>query len=296
MKILRTPDASFDNLEDYPFAPHYLEVGVEKIRMHYVEEGPADGPIILLLHGEPSWSYLYRKMIPILANAGYRTLAPDLIGFGKSDKPAEQADYTYARHLAWLGDWVRQMDLQNIILFCQDWGGLLGLRILAAESERFQKIVVANTALPTGNVAMPQAFTNWVNFSKNTPTFHISQIIDKGTVSTLSPAVLQAYDAPFPDDRYKAGARIFPSLVPVTLENPEALNNQKAWGVLATLKLPMLTLFSDSDPITKGVEKIFQQIVPGTKGQAHNIIEQGGHFLQEDKGEEIAQQMLQWLA
>lgn len=295
MKTLRTPDDRFDQLEDFPFAPHYLDVGDDKIRMHYVEEGPSDGQVVLLLHGEPSWSYLYRKMIPLFAAQGYRTIAPDLIGFGKSDKPTEQSNYTYARHLDWLADFVHQLNLQKIILFCQDWGGLLGLRLLTAEPERFDKIVVANTTLPTGNIEMPKAFKDWVYFSQNSPDFVISAVLNMATVSTLSPQVLHAYDAPFPDESYKAGARSFPGLVPATLDNPESSNNQEAWKVLAQLDKPMLTLFSDSDPIMKGGEKVFQKIVPGTQSQPHTIIEQAGHFLQEDKGAEIAKKVLDWL-
>lgn len=292
MNPLRTPDKRFENIPDFPFSPHYVEV--DGPRMHYVDEGQGD-EIVLMLHGEPSWSYLYRKMVPVFSKAGFRAIAPDLIGFGKSDKLPEKSDYTFQKHVDWVTAFVRQLDLTNITLFCQDWGGLIGLRIAAENPDRFSRIVAANTGLPIGNIKMPEAFMKWREFSQKAPHFDIGRLIQQATVSELPPEVVAAYDAPFPDDTYKAGARIFPSLVPITPDDPAVPANRAAWAVLMQWQKPFLTLFSDADPITKGGEKFFQQVVPGAKGQPHEIIEQAGHFLQEDKGEEIAGKVVEWV-
>ncbi|MEL6925024.1 MAG: haloalkane dehalogenase [Bacteroidota bacterium] len=287
-----TPTDRFASLEDYPFRENFTKVD-DDLRMHYVDEG--EGPVILLLHGEPSWSYLYRKMIPVLVEAGFRCVAPDLIGFGKSDKPNEAQQYTYANHLKWTGTLLQQLSLNEINLFCQDWGGLIGLRLVAAEPARFASICAANTLLPTGQQKPNEAFTNWQQFSQQTPVFPVGNIINMATSTALSDAVVAAYDAPFPDETYKVGARVFPAIVPVESDDPEAINNQAAWKVLKQWKKPFLTLFSDSDPITKGGERLFQKLIPGAAGQPHTIIEKAGHFLQEDKGEEIAEKMAAWL-
>ncbi len=292
--ILSTPENRFQNLPDYPFQPHYLEVD-DGLRMHYVDEGDHAGAIVLLLHGEPSWSFLYRKMIPLFVEAGYRVIAPDLIGFGKSDKPAHRDDYTYAQHLIWTDTLIQKLDLNNISLFCQDWGGLIGLRLAAENQDRFANIVAANTILPTGDVAPNEAFLKWQHFSQTVPEFPVAQTINRATVTELSEEIMAAYDAPFPDESYKEGARIFPALVPTSPNDPETNANRAAWQTLMQWKKPFLTLFSDSDPIMKGLEKIFQSMIPGAKGQPHEIIVGGGHFLQEDKGEEIAEKMIQWL-
>lgn len=294
MNCLTTPTSSFENLSDYPFQANYIEVG-NGMKMHYLDEGKKDNPVILLLHGEPSWSYLYRKMIPILVNGGFRAIAPDLIGFGKSDKPTQQSDYTYERHLNWTKEILTQLDLNDITLFCQDWGGLIGLRLVTQFPDRFSKIVAANTILPTGITPPSTAFMKWRAFSQRANPFPVGQILQNATVSDLSPEVIAAYDAPFPDETYKAGAKIFPELVPIYSSEPEAVNNKAAWEVLFKWHKPFLTLFSDSDPIMAGLEKIFQKMIPGAKGQPHQIIEGAGHFLQEDKGEEIAEIMVSWL-
>ena len=286
MKILRTPEERFENLPDYPFKPNYNQVSPE-IRMHYLDEGNPEGNVVLLLHGEPSWSYLYRKMIPILADAGFRVIAPDFIGFGKSDKPSEQSDYTYQSHIEWMTSFIEQLDLKGINLFCQDWGGLIGLRLATAMEDRFDRIMASNTALPIGNVQMPESFMQWLEFSKSSPKFDIGKVIDKGTVFELSEEVIAAYNAPFPSEEHKAGARIFPSLVPISSENPEAANNQAAWGKLMQWNKPFLTVFGDSDPIMKGAEKFFIQVIPGAKGQPHSHVH-AGHFSQEDQGDELA--------
>ena len=294
MRYLRTPDSRFENLPGYDFKPHYLNLS-DGLRMHYVDENPSEKEVVLLLHGEPSWSYLYRKMIPVFVDAGFRVIAPDLVGFGKSDKPVEVSDYTYSSHLSWLGTFIEQLNLQNIHLFCQDWGGLLGLRLALQMEERFTSITAANTFLPTGAQPPNEAFEKWKTFAANVPEFPVGVIIDRATTSELSPEIIAAYDAPFPDESYKAGARIFPALVPVNLDDPQSDANKKAWKAYSNWTKPFLTLFSDSDPIMRGGEKVFQSIVSGAKGQPHEIIENGGHFLQEDKGEEIAKKVLAFI-
>ncbi|MCP4122100.1 MAG: haloalkane dehalogenase [Bacteroidetes bacterium] len=287
MKILRTPDERFQNLPGFPFDPNYVELN-DGLRMHYLDEGPTDGEVVLLLHGEPSWSYLYRKMIPGIVEAGYRVIAADLIGFGRSDKPTEQSDYTYQFHVDWMKEFLQRTGLKNITLFCQDWGGLIGLRILAEESHLFKRVIAANTILPSGDTPPNQPFLDWQLFSQKSPKFDVGTVLQKATVSHLTDDVVAAYNAPFPDDSYKAGARIFPTLVPTRPDDPAAAPNRKAWASLMKLNIPFLTAFSDSDPIMRGLDKVFHKMIPGTKGQAHTTIEAGGHFLQEDKGEELA--------
>lgn len=287
MNVLRTPDERFAALTDFPFAPHYLTVtdaDGTPLRVHYVDEGAHDGATILLMHGEPSWSYLYRKMITPLAAKGYRVVAPDLVGFGRSDKPAERADYTYERHVAWMSAWLQALNLRDITLFCQDWGGLIGLRLVAAFPERFSRLVIANTGLPRGTGSSP-GFDQWLAFSQNTPEFPVGAIVSRGTVRELSAAEVAAYDAPFPDESYKEGARQFPTLVPVTPTHPSVQENLAAWKVLEAFDKPVLTAFSDSDPITRGGEAVFIKRVPGAKGQQHTIVSGAGHFLQEDQPE-----------
>lgn len=291
MDYLRTPDDRFDGLDGYDFAPNYVEVDDTEgahLRVHYLDEGPSDADPVLCMHGEPTWSYLYRKMIPVLTGAGHRVIAPDQIGFGRSDKPTERSDYTYARHVKWMGDTVRQLDLTGITLVCQDWGGLVGLRLWAEMPERFARIVVANTALPTGDQPMGPAFAAWREFSQTVEDFNAGRIVFGGTTKKISEAEIAAYNAPYPDDSYKAGARQFPMLVPDTPQNPETEANRAAWGVLRTLDTPLLTAFGADDKIMAGVDGIFQKLVPGAEGQAHTILPEAGHFLQEDVGPELA--------
>jgi len=287
MEILRTPGDRFADLADYPYDPNYLMCG--ELRIHYVDQGNSDDETVLMLHGEPSWSYLYRKMIPIIANAGHRVIVPDLVGFGKSDKLANQEDYTYQRHVDWMADLVLKLDLKNITLFCQDWGGLIGLRIAAEHEDRFKRILAANTFLPTGDYRSPDAFIEWQQFSQKTPVFKVGEIIASACVSDISDDIRKAYDAPFPGEEYKAGARRFPMLVPIKPDDPASNSNRKAWEVLKKWDKPFLTAFSDSDPITRGGDAYFHKLIPGTKGQAHTTIIGAGHFLQEDKGEELAE-------
>lgn len=288
MKILRTPDERFASLPDYPFAPNYLEIGAA--RMHYLDEGAKDAvETVLMLHGEPSWSFLYRKMIPVVARAGCRVVAPDLLGFGKSDKFADAEDYSYAVHVGSIKTLIERLGLQQITLVCQDWGGLIGLRVAAENSGRFARILAANTGLPTGDEEMPKAFKLWLAFSQKMPVLPISRIIKMGCKTSFSRAVAAAYEAPFPDKSYKMGARVFPALVPVTPDDPASEANRAAWEVLRQWNKPFLTAFSDGDPITRGAERKFQQLVPGARNQPHTIIKDAGHFLQEDKGEVLAQ-------
>jgi haloalkane dehalogenase len=293
MTALRTPDDRFANLPGYAFAPHYVEI--DGLRVHYVDEGPRDAAPVLLLHGEPSWCYLYRKMVPPITAAGHRAVAPDFIGFGRSDKLPEIADYTYQRHVDMIATFIQQLDLGNITLVCQDWGGLIGLRVAAEHEDRFARIVAANTFLPTGDTNPGEAFMRWRTFATTAPEFHIGRIIQGGTVTTLPDDVVAAYDAPFPDDTYKAGARAWPALVPITPDDPASAPNRKAWEVLEKWEKPFLCAFSDSDPITKNADKALLARVPGTKGQPHTTITGAGHFLQEDKGEELAQVVVDWL-
>ena len=301
MNILRTPDERFDALPDYSFAPKYLEIPSgdgAMLRVHYLDEGPREASeTVLLLHGEPSWSYLYRHMIPGLVAAGFRVVAPDLVGFGKSDKPAARSDYTYATHVAWLeATLFGQLDLSGITLFCQDWGGLLGLRMVAAHPDRFDRVVVANTGLPTGMGTPSDAFLAWQNFSQTSPVFPIGMIVNGGTVRDLSEGEVAAYDAPFPDETFKEGARQFPALVPSLPDDPERAANEAAWEVLRTFEKPFLVAFSDSDPVTGGTDGVFHREVPGTKGQAHTTIVGGGHFLQEDCPQELVQVLTTFIA
>jgi haloalkane dehalogenase len=284
--LLRTPDERFANLPGYPFAPRYLTV--EGVRVHYIDEGSVDAPPMLLMHGEPSWSYLYRKMIPIITTAGYRAIAPDLVGFGRSDKPAAREDYTYQRHVDWMRGLLLGLDLRDITLVCQDWGGLIGLRLVAEHMDRFARVAAANTGLPTGDQPMSRAFMAWQAASQSAETMDIGAIIRLGCATELAPEVLAAYEAPFPDERYKAGARQFPLLVPTRPDDPASAANRQAWEALKRFDKPFLTAFSDGERITRGGDKLFQELIPGAAGQPHVTITGARHFLQEDRGEELA--------
>jgi haloalkane dehalogenase len=298
MKTLRTPDERFENLQGYPYEPNYTEVPDGEggtLRIHFVDEGPSDADPVLLMHGEPSWSYLYRKMIPIIVDAGYRAVAPDLAGFGRSDKPGDRNDYTYQRHVAWMQAWLYKMDMGSITLVCQDWGGLIGLRLVADNPDRFARVVAANTGLPTGDRPVTEAFLKWRKFSQETPEFDIGFLLQGATQTELSEDILTAYRAPFPDDSYKEGARIFPSLVPISPDDPAAPANRKAWEVLSVFEKPFLTAFSDHDPVTAGGDTVLQKLIPGAKGQPHTTIKGGGHFLQEDCGEEFARVVVDFI-
>jgi haloalkane dehalogenase len=299
MKVLRTPEDRFANLCDFPYEPRYREVPLregESLRIHYIDAGPATAQPVLLMHGEPSWSYLYRKMIPLILQAGHRVIAPDLVGFGRSDKPADRREYTYNRHVQWMRSWLDQLDLYGVTLVCQDWGGLIGLRLVADRPDCFSRVVAANTGLPTGDAKISDAFLTWRNYSQEVPEFNVGFIIQMGCQSTLPDDVITAYNAPFPDETYKEGARIFPSLVPISPDDPAAPANREAWEVLSNFKKPFLTAFSDGDPITRGGESVFQKRIPGAKEQPHATIKGGGHFLQEDCGEEFAEVVIDFIS
>jgi haloalkane dehalogenase len=329
MEFLRTPDECFAGLSGYNFAPHYFDVSAAdgtKLRLHYLDEGPRDGELILCLHGQPSWSFLYRKMIPLLTAAGYRVLAPDLIGFGRSDKPTRLEDYSYAGHVDWLCQWLVGLDLKDLTLVCQDWGGLIGLRAVGQHPDRFARLVIANTGLPDSKMvpeamsemlgqiyptlpvpdaAMvveqfqaggPGAFLYWVKYASECPTFSVRDVF-KILSRFEDPAVLDGYAAPFPDDRYIAGARRFPSLVPLLPHHkPEREANDRAWAVLERFEKPVLTAFADNDPVTRGGEKVFQERVPGARGRTHVTIANGGHFLQELQPEALSKAIVDFMA
>jgi len=299
MEFLRTDDSCFDNLPDFNFSPNYRMVDdseAGQLRVHYLDEGPKDAAPILLLHGEPSWCFLYRKLIPILVQAGHRIIVPDLIGFGRSDKPSKRTDYTYQRHVDWMKSLVLQLELKDITLVCQDWGGLIGLRLAAEDTQLYSRIVAANTMLPTGEHDPGDAFKKWQQYSQEVPIFPAGNVINGGTTNELSAAVIAAYNAPFPEEKYKEGARQFPLLVPITPDDPASAKNRAAWKVLSQWKKPFLTAFSDSDPITAGGDKLLQKLIPGTKGQKHTTIIKGGHFLQEDQGEVLAKVVVNFIS
>ena len=291
MDILRTPDDRFTGLPGYDFRPNWTEVTADDgtaLRLHHLDEGPPEADPVLCLHGEPSWSYLYRHMVGPLTAAGHRVVAPDLVGFGRSDKPAARTDYTYLRHVQWMTDWMEANELRRITLVCQDWGGLIGLRLAAEHPDRFDRLVVANTFLPHGARQPREAVLKWQLFSQETPEFDSGFVVQLGTTTDLPDDVVAAYNAPFPTDAYTAGARQFPTLVPTSPDDPASEANRAAWKVLEAWEKPVLCAFSDGDPITAGADRVFLETVPGTAGQPHVTIEGGGHFLQEDRGPELA--------
>jgi haloalkane dehalogenase len=302
MHCLRTPDDRFDQLDGWSFDPHYVEVDDgdgATLRVAYIDEGPRLGEVVLCLHGEPSWSYLYRHMVPVLVKAGLRVVAPDLVGFGRSDKPAARSDYTYARHVAWMAAALLDtagLGLTGITLVGQDWGGLIGLRLVAEHPDAFARVVTANTFLPTGDRPPNEAFLNWQRFSQTVEQFPVGFIINSGCTTDLAPEVLAGYDAPFPDETFKEGARQFPLLVPTGPDDPAAAANRAAWEGLRIWTKPWLCAFSDGDPITKGADQALLKQVPGTAGMPHTTITGAGHFLQEDKGAELAEAITAFVA
>ena len=294
MKSVRTPDERFANIADWPYEPVYTTVSAgdgtnDTLRVAHYETGPVDAAhTILVMHGEPSWSYLYRKMMKQFVAAGHRVIAPDLIGFGRSDKPLHTSDYTYERHVSWMNEWLRTNNFTNLTLVCQDWGGLVGLRLATENEDRFARIVVANTGLPLAGREPSAAFRAWQKYSQEVPNFDVGKLVNNGCATQLSAEEIAAYDAPFPDDSYKAGARIFPALYPDGADHPSNIANKKAWEVLRAWTKPFLTSFSDGDPVTGGGHTVFERDIPGAQGKPHTIIRGGGHFLQEDSGEEFA--------
>ena len=300
MQVVRTPAERFEALPDFPFAPPYVEIDDGeggRLRVHYVDEGPRDGQTVLLLHGEPSWCFLYRHIIPQLVDGGCRVIAPDLVGFGKSDKPTEKSDYTYNRHVNWMqAAIIDHLDISDATFFGQDWGGLIGLRLVAENASRFARVVISNTGLPTGDHPLTEAFMAWQHYSKTSPDFDIGRLINAATVRELLADEVAAYDAPFPDDTYKAGARIFPSLVPTAPDDPTASANRAAWEIFDWWEKPFLCCFSDRDPVTRGGDGAFLSRVPGTAGQPHETIENAHHFVQEDSPNDVARIILQAIA
>jgi haloalkane dehalogenase len=292
--ILRSEDHRFSHLKNFNFQPNYMDIidsELGTMRIHFLDEGKRENLSVILLHGEPTWSYLYRKMIPILINSGLRVIAPDLIGFGKSDKPAERKNYSYKSHINWLRQFLIKLNVHGAVLFAQDWGGLLGLRILVEAPQTFDKVMIGNTGLPTGKEDLGKDFYSWRQYSQVSESFKIGNIVDRGTVRGLTQFEIDAYDAPFPDERYKSGARQFPVLVPDSINDPEYESQKNAWEKLKKLNKPFLTCFSDHDPIMKGLEKIFIELVPGAKNQDHFITKKAGHFFQEDASEYLAKRL-----
>ncbi|MDF3341177.1 haloalkane dehalogenase [Mycolicibacterium septicum] len=300
MQTLRTPDARFGELPEFPYSPEYSDVDDGdggRLRVAWVQAGPLDADPILLLHGEPSWSFLYRRMIPILAAAGHRVVCPDLVGFGRSDKPTRIEDHSYARHVEWMRALAFDvLDLRRVTLVGQDWGGLIGLRLAAEHPNRFAGIVVANTGLPTGDIPMPEIWWQFRTAIQNLPTIDVGGFVASGCRRPVSDEVRAAYDAPFPDDSYCAGPRAMPGLVPTTPDDPASVANRSAWKVLSASSTPMLVAFGDSDPITGGMAPIFKREMRGAQGIDHPVIRDAGHFLQEDAGEELAEAIVEFLA
>jgi haloalkane dehalogenase len=294
MDILRTSDDRFTDLPGYDFTPNYVEI--DGLRVHYVDEGPRDGRIVLLLHGEPSWSFLYRHVVGPLVAAGHRAVAPDLVGFGRSDKPSDIAAHTYQAHVDWTRQVIEALDLRDITLVCQDWGGLIGLRLAAEHGDRFAAVVAANTGLMTGDFDMPEIWWRFRSFVETADELPVSFLVDAGCTTDLAPDVRAAYDAPFPDESYKAGPRAMPQLVPTSPDDPAAPACRAAWEQLTRWDKPFLTAFSDSDPITAPMGPILRKVVPGAQGRDHPTIAGAGHFLQEDAGAELGQVVADFLA
>ena len=292
MKVLRTDDSRFENLKDYNFNPNYLEINHEGVsqRMHYLDENSQSDEVVLLLHGEPSWSYLYRKMIPLLVKAGKRVIAPDLIGFGKSDKLSEREDYSYLNHIQWTSSLLTHLKLKNMILFAQDWGGLIGLRLLANAPENFSGLVVSNSGLPVG-IGSSEGFNQWLNFSQTVEDFNSGKIVNQGSMSKLNEEEVAAYNAPFPNEDYKAGPRVFPKLVPITTEHPQVKENIEAWEVLKNFDKPTIALFGEHDMAFKEQDKYIIEKIKGAEGMPHRRIN-AGHFSQENQPEELVEAIL----
>ena len=300
IEILRTPDERFAALPGYPFEPHYVDVPSgdgTTLRMHYVDEGPPGAEPVLLLHGEPSWSYLYRKMIPVLVDAGLRAVAIDLVGFGRSDKPASRDDYTYQAHIDWTWAAIDAIGLHDITLVCQDWGGLLGLRHVGEHPERFARVVAANTALPTGDHDPGDAFRAWQRYSQETPEFHVGRIVSGGCVTELAPDVVAAYDAPFPDDTLQGGCTPVPAARAHHAGRPRRAGEPRAPGSRCVASTAPSSVRSPTPTRSPAVPtRHYAPQIPGAAGQPHTTITGAGHFLQEDRGEELARVVAAFVA
>jgi len=297
VEVLKNDPSDFEGLKDWEYKEHFYTLKTEygDMNIHYIDEGSSSENTVLLLHGEPDWGYIYRKFIDPLVAAGARVVVPDLPGFGKSDKLSERSSYTYEKYVNWMETWMKDLELNNITLFGQDWGGLIGLRLVAENEDMFKNVVISNTALPTGDISAGKAFEDWKNYAQTVDNFHAGGIIKGGTVKGLDQYVIDAYNAPFPDDSYKEAARQFPMLVPVTPDNPSSQKNREAWEVLKNWNKPFLCVFSEQDQIFNGVDKAFTKLIPGCQNQPHKTI-QGGHFIQEDNPEECIEAILHVLA
>ena len=294
IEFLRTPDARFDAVEGFDYAPRYTEV--DGLRMAYLDEGTgSSGHTLLLPHGEPTWGYLYRFMLPPFIAAGHRVIVPDLIGFGRSDKPVDRSIYTYDAHVGWMKAFLDSLTLENVTVFSQDWGGLITLRIAGEEPERFARIAAGNTALPVGE-SLGQGFDAWLKFSQNAPSLDCGRLLENSMRHRkLSDAEMDAYRAPFPDENYMAGARQFPTLVPITEDHGSVAENRAAWARLERFEKPFLTLWGHGDPVLGHLGQEFIDRIPGAKGQPHQTFPDGGHFIQDDYGVEIAAAINTWL-
>jgi haloalkane dehalogenase len=297
VEVLKNDPSDFEGLKDWEYKENFYTLKTEygDMNIHYIDEGSSSENTVLLLHGEPDWGYIYRKFIDPLVAAGARVVVPDLPGFGKSDKLSERSSYTYEKYVNWMETWMKELELDNITLFGQDWGGLIGLRLVAENEDMFKNVVISNTALPTGDISAGKAFEDWKNYAQTVDNFHAGGIIKGGTVKGLDQYVIDAYNAPFPDDSYKEAARQFPMLVPVTPDNPSSQKNREAWEVLKNWNKPFLCVFSEQDEIFNGVDKAFTKLIPGCQNQPHKTI-QGGHFIQEDNPEECIEAILHVLA
>jgi haloalkane dehalogenase len=303
--VLRTPDERFVDLPDYSFEPHYLTLidpHFGTLRMHRVDEGPREAPVALMLHGEPTWSYLYRKLIPPVAAAGYRAIAPDMIGFGRSDKLTQRTAYTYQGYVDWLRQFIEELDLRRITLVCQDWGGPIGLRVLSEMPERFDAVLAANTLLPNfqpppqGVDGWPgPVIENWAKICRESGDLPVAEIVASVAKTRPSVEVMRAYDAPFPDASYKTATLAITGLIPIREDMPGIKENREAWKVVEGFAKPFLTAFSDGDPSTKAWETVFRERVKGAQGQPHTEIKNAGHFVQEEQGEALAGVLLSLL-
>lgn len=296
IEAIRTPESSFENLNGYPFTAHYINVAGD-LRMHYLDENPTGNKVAVLIHGEPTWSYSFRYMIPVLVEAGYRVIVPDLIGFGKSDKPVHPEDHTFSRHVNWMQTLLfDSLRLDQVNFFLQDMGGLIGLRLVSDFPDRVHSVVAVNTALPTGDQIPGEAFLRWQETLQNMNPFPVGTVVQWGCETKLPEEVIEGYNAPYPDESYKTAPRSLTRIVPVSSGDPEAVSLREAWGELKHFNKPFLVLYGESSHITLGWFNTFQEKIPGARNQPHELIPGGGHFLEEDSKEYLALKMISFIA